>query len=142
MKKDTVKSAATIRAAGGVLWRDAPGGEREIALIHRLRYGGDWTLPKGKLEEGETWRDGALREVQEETGYPVKAGALLGAATYDVKGAPKVVVYFHMALAGSERTPLDADEVAEVRWLRPADALEKLTYPLERALLEIALEAP
>ena len=41
----------TIKAAGGLVWRDSTHG-REVAVIHRARYG-DWTLPKGKLNPGE-----------------------------------------------------------------------------------------
>ena len=42
-----------IRAAGALLWRETQERTIEIALIHRPRYD-DWTLPKGKIEEGET----------------------------------------------------------------------------------------
>jgi len=42
-----------IRAAGALLWRDTTERSVEIALIHRPKYD-DWTLPKGKIEEGET----------------------------------------------------------------------------------------
>ena len=38
-----------------------------VAVVHRPRYD-DWSLPKGKLDHGETFEDGALREVFEETG--------------------------------------------------------------------------
>jgi hypothetical protein len=52
-----------IFAAGAVLWR--PGAEGpELALIHRPKYG-DWTFPKGKLEEGETDAEAAHREVDD-----------------------------------------------------------------------------
>ena len=49
-----------IRAAGGVVLRDGC-----VLLVHRPLYD-DWTLPKGKLDEGETWEEAALREVAEE----------------------------------------------------------------------------
>ena len=42
-----------IQAAGAVLWRWDKKKEIEIALIHRPRYD-DWSLPKGKLEKGES----------------------------------------------------------------------------------------
>jgi len=62
-----------ILAAGGLVWRNSPRG-REIALVHRPKYD-DWTLPKGKLDPGESWQDGAVREVEEETGFDVRLGA-------------------------------------------------------------------
>ena len=61
---DASTSLGVILAAGGILQRSGPDGV-EIALVHRPKYG-DWTLPKGKLKKGESWQDGALREVSEE----------------------------------------------------------------------------
>jgi 8-oxo-dGTP pyrophosphatase MutT (NUDIX family) len=59
-----------IRAAGGVVYRVRDDGAVEVLVIHRPRYQ-DWTLPKGKLEPGESVEDGASREVLEETGFRV-----------------------------------------------------------------------
>ena len=52
-----------VRAAGGVVCRPGPGGQVEIAVIHRPSQD-DWTLPKGKLEARETAERAAMREVQ------------------------------------------------------------------------------
>ncbi|HEX6493794.1 MAG TPA: NUDIX domain-containing protein, partial [Candidatus Dormibacteraeota bacterium] len=59
-------SAVVVRAAGGVVWRPARGGERLYAIVHRPAYD-DWSLPKGKVAAGESELEGALREVEEET---------------------------------------------------------------------------
>src|SRR5438093_561347 len=64
---DADLAGTVVQAAGGLVLRDGPNGTREIALVHRPRYD-DWTLPKGKLMPGESYEDGALREVHEETG--------------------------------------------------------------------------
>ena len=56
-----------VRASGGVVWRRAADGA-EILIAHRPRYD-DWSLPKGKREEGESDEACALREVEEETGF-------------------------------------------------------------------------
>ena len=61
-----------IRAAGAVVWRDGAGGI-ETALVHRPRYD-DWSLPKGKLHEGESLEEAAEREVREETGLSCRLG--------------------------------------------------------------------
>ena len=103
-----------IRAAGGLLWRHSSSGS-EIAVVHRRRYN-DWTLPKGKLKEGESWPDAALREVAEETGYDAKIIGFAGAIAYDTDKGPKVVRFWHMMPLGEPRTQID-DEVGEVVWL-------------------------
>lgn len=126
-----------IEAAGGLLWREAAQG-RELALVHRPRYD-DWSLPKGKLKAGERWQDAAVREVEEETNCPVRLGEFAGCIGYTVEEAPKVVLFWHMAVTG--RCAFRADhEVDELRWLPVAEALATMTYPAERRLVRKAVE--
>jgi 8-oxo-dGTP diphosphatase len=122
-----------VRAAGGLVVREAPGGGVEVALVHRPKYD-DWSLPKGKLEEGESWAAGALREVEEETGLRCELGAELEPARYrDRKGRPKLVRYFRMLPLDGEFEP--NDEVDELRWAEPAAAVELLGYEHDRSLV-------
>jgi 8-oxo-dGTP pyrophosphatase MutT (NUDIX family) len=131
-----------IRAAGGLLWRRRSTG-CEIAIVHRGREGRkDWTLPKGKLNDGESWQQAALREVKEETGYKASICDPAGAISYVVDGKPKVVRFWHMIKAGDAQQKTDNEEIDEVRWLPPKDALKQLDHPLERALLEASLQPP
>src|SRR5687768_10182096 len=102
-----------IRAAGGLLWRPTKSGY-EIAVIRRRKYQ-DWTLPKGKLDPGETWEAAALREVQEETGFRAKLLGFAGAVAYTTDKGPKVVRYWHM-LPNGDPCSLDK-EVDEIVWL-------------------------
>lgn len=129
-------SRDTIVAAGGVLLRPSPTGP-EVLLIHRHRYG-DWCLPKGKSDPGESPLETALREVREETGYDVEAVDYAGDVRYPVNGKPKIVHYWTMKAAG-EQGPIDVSEVAETAWLSAPDALARLTYDTERRILETAL---
>ncbi len=122
-----------IRAAGGLLWR-LQDGRWQVAVIHRCRYD-DWSLPKGKLESGENWVEAALREVMEETGYQARLGGFAGALTYNTERGPKVVRFWHMFAQG-EQAPFMEDEVSEVVWMGRDEALKRLEYPLECALLE------
>ena len=125
-----------IAAAGGVLVRDGDGG-REIAVIHRPKYM-DWSLPKGKLEEGEGWLDAALREVEEETGYRCEPSIELPRVSYlDRKGRRKLVRYWLMRPLDGEFEP--HGEVDELRWVGRQDADELLTYPHDRELVRKAL---
>jgi 8-oxo-dGTP diphosphatase len=126
-----------VRAAGGVLRRRSKRGDLQVAVVHRPRQG-DWSLPKGKLDPGETWLEAALREVEEETGFKCRPVRRLGRTRYrDAKGRPKVVRYWLMDLADGENgkgfTP--NREVDELRWVSPAEATELLTYPHDRPLV-------
>jgi 8-oxo-dGTP diphosphatase len=134
-------SQVPIRAAGGVVWRNAEGpGEEpgvEIAVIHRPRYD-DWSLPKGKLAAGESDLEGAVREVLEETGFHVRVGRPLGETRYEktsVAGTrPKVVRWWAMQAEGGSFSP--TREVDRLRWLSLADASAELTRSTDRDVLE------
>ena len=112
---------AEVRAAGGVVVRDGT-----VAVVHRPRYD-DWSLPKGKLDDGESFEDAALREVEEETGLRCTLVRELPAIEYEVRGRPKLVRYWAMEV--EDDTPfVPNDEVDEVRWLEPGEALALLSY--------------
>jgi 8-oxo-dGTP pyrophosphatase MutT (NUDIX family) len=105
----------------------------DIAVVHRPRYD-DWSLPKGKLDEGEDFEQAALREVEEETGLRCRLGRTLGDTTYrDRKDRLKLVRYFEMHPEGGEFTP--NDEVDELRWLPLAEARAALTYDFDKELV-------
>jgi 8-oxo-dGTP diphosphatase len=132
-----------IRAAGGILWRPAASGNGpepvEIAIIHRPRYD-DWTIPKGKLNRGEMELEGAVREVNEETGYRVLVGRPLGQVQYMKDGRPKQVRYWAMRSEGGMFTP--TREVDELRWLPVSEALDLLTQPRDRQILSKFARGP
>jgi 8-oxo-dGTP pyrophosphatase MutT (NUDIX family) len=122
-----------IQAAGGLVWRASPRG-KELAVIHRARYD-DWTLPKGKLKHGERWQAAALREVQEETGCRVQLGSFAGCVSYLVGGTPKVTLFWNMTLTG-ECDFCPSEEVDELQWLTVQEALARLNYLGEKALIK------
>jgi 8-oxo-dGTP pyrophosphatase MutT (NUDIX family) len=130
-------SEPSIEAAGGIVWRkDAARGELEVCLVHRPRYD-DWTFPKGKLRAGESHRDGAEREVEEETGYVVRVGDVAGETRYSKSdGASlraKRVRYWSMEVVGGRFGP--GDEVDEIAWLTVEEALRRLTFDHDRRML-------
>ena len=116
--------AADVFAAGAVLWRREPGGLR-VALVHRPKYD-DWSLPKGKLDPGESMPAAAVREVGEETGFAARLGSLLGEVRYNVTEGRKVVRYWS-AEAGPGRFESGA-EVDELLWCPPDEAAGQLSY--------------
>jgi 8-oxo-dGTP diphosphatase len=120
-----------VLAAGGVVVRD----DGRVAVIHRPRYD-DWSLPKGKLDPGESFEDGALREVLEETGVTgVIREELLPVTYVDRKGRDKLVRWYRMEIAGAPPAFAPNDEVDELRWLTPAEALDLVSYQHDRDLL-------
>lgn len=123
--------AEEIAAAGAVVWRLREG-VVEVALVYRLRYD-DWTLPKGKLDHGESARVAAHREVREETGARVALGRFLGRTRYRVGADRKVVDYFAARYLDGDFEP--SEEVARLRWLPVPDALARLTYDRDHPVL-------
>jgi 8-oxo-dGTP pyrophosphatase MutT (NUDIX family) len=116
-----------VRAAGGIVVRDG-----SVLLVHRPSYD-DWSFPKGKLEEDESWEDGALREVEEETGLACELGAFVGSTRYFVLQGPKEVRYYRMTSDGEASAQ---NEVDEVRWASFEEAPALLTHDRDRTLLE------
>ena len=104
-----------------------------ILLVHRPRYD-DWTLPKGKLDPGESFEDAALREVEEETGMRCTLGRELPSIRYEVNGRPKLVRYWLMS-PEAEGDFAPNEETDDVRWVTPDEALRLLTYDRDRDVL-------
>lgn len=124
-----------VRAAGGVVTRRAAGGAIEVVVVHRLVYG-DWTFPKGKLHDGETDEEAALREVEEETSLRCRLDRELGSTRYhDSRGRPKTVRYWEMTALDGELDP--ANEIDEARWLSLEAARALLTYERDVAILDL-----
>lgn len=125
-----------VRAAGGVV-RCRMDGEVHTVLVHRPRYD-DWSLPKGKLLEGESFEEAATREVLEETGLECRIDVELPTSRYlDQQGRPKLVRYWSMeTLDGRDLHP--TQEVDEARWFTLAEARDALTYDRDRAVLDAA----
>jgi 8-oxo-dGTP diphosphatase len=131
---------AEVRAAGGVVLRSGAGDEVEVAVVHRPKYD-DWTLPKGKLDDGETFEAAAVREVQEEIGVRCRLSVELPPVGYrDPKGRWKVVRYWVMEPV--EDIGFEAnDEIDGLRWIPAAGAAAVLSYPRDAELVRLATAA-
>jgi 8-oxo-dGTP diphosphatase len=121
---------APVLAAGGIVLRQA---KPPLIAVVRLRKG-EWVLPKGKLDDGETPRDAAMREVWEETGHDVSVHEFPGTLAYDLGGRSKIVHYWRMQTSGGPTHDLTND-VREVDWLPLEAAVERLSREHERAFL-------
>jgi 8-oxo-dGTP diphosphatase len=124
-----------IRAAGALLWRENSQLEIEIALIHRPRYG-DWSLPKGKVDDGETTLQCAYREVFEETGVKAQFTRELGSVEYLESGESKRVKYWAAKAPSFDQQFKVNEEVDEIRWLNPADATSLATHDSDKSIIE------
>jgi len=128
-----------IKAAGGLVKNQ----QGEILFILR---NGIWDLPKGKLERGETYQEGALREVSEECGIRGLFNAQRLTTTFHVyrlNGKPvlKKTIWFNMEINGTADTkPLTIEGITEARWFAPADLQGPLsnTYPSIKHVLKKA----
>jgi 8-oxo-dGTP diphosphatase len=132
---------APVVAAGGIVTQR---GSASLLAVVRLRKRSEWVLPKGKLNDGETPRAAAEREVLEETGHRVSVHEFLGTLAYEAGGRPKVVHYWRME-AEREASHALMNDVTAVAWLPLDEALDRLTRSHERAFLSevgpLALEA-
>ncbi|MEU0490552.1 NUDIX hydrolase [Nocardiopsis sp. NPDC006139] len=125
-----------IRAGGTLLWREGEAGT-EVVLIRRPARD-DWTLPKGKLKNGEHPIIGAVREVQEETGLNPVLGRRLPPQRYLKDGWPKQVEWWAAtpAEAGGAIDYQANEEVDRVEWVPVGEARERLTYDHDVEVLD------
>jgi 8-oxo-dGTP pyrophosphatase MutT (NUDIX family) len=132
----------TIQAGGGVVYND----NGEILIIFRR---GKWDLPKGKLDDGETIAECAVREVSEETGAP---NLTLGEKICDTfhlynernKNLLKHTVWFKMRSTGSTiLMPQALEDIKEARWVHPGDLFHYMgnTYEAIKDVLHAAGES-
>lgn len=126
-----------VPAAGGVV--SSPSGH--LLLIHRR---GEWDLPKGKQEEGESDEATALREVAEETGVGALAIASPLCHTYHIyaqgeeQRIKRTAWYAMSAESESQLVPQLEEEIDAAEWVGAEEAWERVqtSYPSIRRVLE------
>lgn len=128
-----------VRSAGGVVLR-----QQEVLLIRVSDMKGRpvWSFPKGRIDAGESPAQAAVREVLEETGWSCRIDADLSTTEYwfqrEGRRFRKTVVWFKMAPI--ELTGIPDGEVEDAQWVERTEALRRLTYASDAALLSRALE--
>lgn len=123
---------APVLAAGGIVLRR---GSAPLIAVVRQRKRNEWVLPKGKLDDGETPKEAAQREVLEETGHDVAVHEFLGTLVYQSGGRSKVVHFWRMEAGGGPVRKL-MNDVKAVDWLTLDDAIARLSRETERAFLD------
>jgi len=135
----TDAAVAPVLAAGAVCWRRRAK-SIEVLLISRPRHG-DVSLPKGKVDPGESLPQAAVREVAEETGFSVSLGPPLGTTEYvlPATGRDKVVTYWAAKVTKAELergrfTP--SAEVDTLEWVPLTKARRRLSYERDGEVLQ------
>ena len=127
-----------VYAAGAVCWRVIDG-KVHVLVIHRTVYG-DVTIPKGKVEPGESLPRTAVREIAEETGLEVALGVPLGISRYPLPSKREKIVHYWAAEVSEramQRSTFKPNaEVAALEWVTIKRARGYLSYPPDVEILE------
>jgi 8-oxo-dGTP pyrophosphatase MutT (NUDIX family) len=129
-----------------IVWQAAPGKGEKKVLVFKLipRRGGFWQPVTGKVEEGESYAEGALREAEEESGlrferqpqYLGLESRFPGRSGYTV-----VEKAFFLPVFGGKNPPepkLDGKEHDAFEWLSPQEAAARVKWPGNKAAIERA----
>jgi len=123
--EEKVKSLfKVVKASGGVVFK----GEKMLLMFRR----GKWDLPKGKLDDGESSREAAAREVEEETGVVASVGERICTTwhTYTMNGSRilKRTKWYRMTCIDDRRmAPQTEEDIEQLEWLDRREARRVLT---------------
>jgi 8-oxo-dGTP diphosphatase len=138
-----------ILAVGGVVYRQLRTGKLEILIIKKRN--GFWTLPKGRIEPGESEEAALHREIGEETGLTAAIRAAGEIFTYPIlKGGVeqlKQVHYYLLQLQGGKLRLSQAEKIERARWCTLRAALRRIHNPRLHAVVywaagELGVELP
>ena len=137
LKKEFFKHFIFVKTGGGLVKNKAD----EVLLIFRR---GSWDLPKGKLDDGETLTQCALREVREETGLrKIKLGEEISTTYHTYIEFGKHILkesHWYMMLSKGDETfkPQVEEDITEIRWVKKEDLKNYLdhTFPTIASVLK------
>lgn len=118
--------------AGGIIFRRTADGKTiEILMIQDAKD--RWTIPKGHIEEGETAKQTAAREIKEETGLKeIKVMDWLGKINFRYRRQQTLVlmttdIFLAEALGDTNHIKKE-DWMNGIKWFSSAEALDKIEY--------------
>lgn len=125
-------------SAGGVIFEN---GKVLLILMKNLKGEKVWTFPKGHLENGESSRNAAMREVEEETGYKCSILKKIMTAHYrftrNGRLVEKDVDWYLMKTISGAGKPADNTEIFDMKRLEPQEAKKILTYESDFQIMDI-----
>ena len=132
-------ASGTVYAAGAVVWRHLEK-RVHVLVIHRTRHD-DFSLPKGKVDPGESLPQAAVREIEEETGIRVSLGTPLGGVDYPMPNDRTKEVHYWAAEATDTAVAASTfrpnNEVDGLEWLTIPEARVRFTYASDIDVLEL-----
>lgn len=135
LKKAFFKHFTIIIAAGGVVLNT----NEDILMIFRR---GKWDLPKGKLDEGETLEQCAVREVEEETGLTgIELGEKITTTYHTYKQFGKHILkeshWYKMRCSKDQKlVPQTEEDITDIKWVNRSN-LKKYTSNTYQTILEV-----
>jgi 8-oxo-dGTP pyrophosphatase MutT (NUDIX family) len=125
--------ADVLTHAGGVVVHHTPRGPRFL-LVESRKVAGEWVLPKGHLEPGETPEETAVREVVEEGGAEAQVVRFLDVVEFGQTDGPVRCAYYLLELVRS----VEAQEGRDVAWVDADEAKRRLHWESARRLIDLA----
>lgn len=143
-RKPTISEVVREPTAGGIVFRRRKGdGEIEILLIQDAKN--RWTIPKGHIEEGESAKETAEREIREETGLQeMKVSSWLGKINFRYRRQQSLVLMtteIFLVQAQGDTEKLKPEEwMNGIKWFPAAEALDKIEYEDIGKIILLALK--
>ena len=127
------------KSCGAVILRREDG--RWKTLLVQNKNGGHWAFPKGHMEDGETEKETAVREVREETGLAIAINTDFKMETEysPAPGVMKTVDYF-LAVVNTGETQRQVEEIDEVRWVALERAEGQVTFERDKEIMRAAVQ--
>ncbi len=133
-------------SAGGIVFINTPDGPQFLLIKNMAMRDPDksyWGFPKGHLDEEESSKEAAIREVKEEVGIGAEIVEKVGQSSYafQVKGEKifKIVTMFLMK-AKKEKISIQAVEIQEAKWASKEEVLDLLSFSNDKKLFGKALD--
>lgn len=119
--------------AGGVIFRTVPQKPKDVEILLIQDSKRRWTIPKGHIEEGETARDAAAREIEEETGLKnIEVLDWLGKINFRYRRNNSLVLMtteiFLVKALGDSSEIKPEKWMTSLAWMPAKEALDKIEY--------------